>query len=153
MHTENLISIRPYEETDFARLERIHDPARKNELKLAGVEGAFLPLSVAAEREGLFDYDVYVAEYEGIVAGFVAFERDEIGWLYVDVDYAHRGIGKSLLRFALERVAEDVSIEVLAGNEPAIALYRSCGFVIRETLTGKMPGNEAFDVTAHVLGR
>lgn len=150
---EHTVSIRPYAETDFPSLEKIHDPARKNELRLAGLAGAFLPLSVAAEREGLFDYDVYVAEYQGVAAGFVAFTREEVAWLYVDVDRARRGIGRSLLAFALERVDKDAAIEVLAGNTPALALYQSFGFRIRETVTGKMPGNEEFDVTVHVLGR
>lgn len=150
---ENTITIRPYEDKDFARLTQIHDPARKNELALAGLSEAFVPLVEAAEREGLFDYSVYVAECEGIVAGFVAFSEEEIAWLYVDVKQARRGIGRSLIRFALERVSDEVSIEVLAGNAPAIALYSSFGFQIRETLTGVMPGNEAFPVTVHVMGR
>ena len=37
----------------------------RNELALAGLEAAFLPLAVAAEREGLFDYQVAVAELDG----------------------------------------------------------------------------------------
>lgn len=145
------IRIRPYEEGDFVRLCEIHDPARKKELGLAELPDAFLPLSVAAEREELFDYQVYVAEYRGTVAGFTAFTREEIAWLYVDVNHTRKGIGGSLIRFALEQVSEDAAIEVLAGNAPAIALYSSFGFQIRETLTGRMPGNERFAVTVHVM--
>ncbi|MBS6196085.1 MAG: GNAT family N-acetyltransferase [Clostridiales bacterium] len=150
--TDKKIQIRPYEEKDFERLAEIHDPARKNELASAGLQDAFVPFSIAAKTEGLFEYEVYVAEYEGETAGFIAFEEEEIVWLYVDVNYARRGIGKSLIHFALERVRkEDVSIEVLEGNDPAIRLYKSCGFRITETLSGQMPGNEKFSVTAHVM--
>ena len=151
MTWERHIQIRPYQDTDFADLCKIHDPARQSELTLAGLADAFLPLSIAAERESLFDYRVYVAEYDGIAAGFVAFSEDEIAWLYVDTNYSRRGIGTSLLRYAMQFTDDEVSIEVLAGNDPAIALYLSLGFVIEETLTGKMPGNEGFSVAVHIM--
>ena len=81
------------------------------------------------------------------------FSEDEIAWLYVDANYSRRGIGTSLLRYAIQFTDDEVSIEVLAENDPAIALYLSLGFVIEETLTGKMPGNEGFPVTVHVMKR
>ena len=145
------IKIRLYREADFERLTEIHDPARKNELFLAGLSAAFVPLSIAAVEEDLFSYEVYVAKYGGTAVGFIAFNKDEIAWLYVDVNYSRKGIGKSLVEFALHRVGTKVSIEVLKGNAPAISLYSSVGFQIVETLTGKMPGNEQFSVTAHVM--
>ena len=147
------IHIRPYQDADFAHICQIHDPARQNELALAGLADAFLPLSIAAPKEGLFAYHVYVAEYDGIVAGFIAFSEDEIAWLYVNTNYSRRGIGTSLLRYAMQFTDDEVSVEVLAGNSPAIALYSSFGFAIQETLSGKMPGNEAFPVTVHVMKR
>lgn len=153
MMWEQHIHIRPYQETDYTYLCKIHDSARQDELALAGLADAFLPLSIAAKREGLFDYHVYVAEYDGIVSGFVAFSEDEIAWLYVDPNYSHRGIGTNLLRYAMQFTNDEVSIEVLAGNSPAIMLYSSLGFVIQETLSGKMPGNEEFSVTVHVMKR
>ncbi|MCC8063856.1 MAG: GNAT family N-acetyltransferase [Clostridiales bacterium] len=153
MKETNSILIRPYEQRDFERLCQIHDPAREKELALAKLPDAFVPLNIAAEREGLFDYQLYVAEYRDTVAGFVAFTEDELAWLYVDVAFSHRGIGSSLVRFALTRMTSDVSIEVLSGNLPAIALYAGFGFTICQTLTGVMPGNEAFPVTVHVMKR
>lgn len=78
------LSIRKYEEKDFERLCQVHDPARKSELEYAGLPAAFLPLSIAAEREGLFEYQVYVAEDKGLVVGFIAFSDTELAWLYVD---------------------------------------------------------------------
>lgn len=147
------VNIRPYEKMDFERLAQIHDGARKNELALAGLSEAFVPFEQAAVREDFFDYKVYVAEYDGTVAGFIAFNEEEIAWLYVDIDYSRRGIGRSLVNFALQRLGGDVSIEVLAGNEPAAALYASFGFQIQETLSGVMPGNEEFPVTVHVMRR
>ncbi len=145
------ISIRPYREQDFQRLCEIHDPARRNELELAGLSAAFLPLTIAAEREGLFEYQLYVAEFGGTVAGFAAFTEDELAWLYVDVEMTRHGIGSSLIAYALDKMSDDVSVEVLVSNAPAIAVYSSFGFVVEKTITGVMPGNEEFAVKVHVM--
>ncbi len=116
------LNIRKYEEKDFERLCQVHDPARKSELEYAGLPAAFLPLSIAAEREGLFEYQVYVPRI-----------RD---WWWLHSIFGHgagvalcgpelrrQGVGSELMRFALERVQDDAEIEVLDGNEPALALY------------------------------
>ena len=146
-----MITIRGYETRDWERIQAIHDEARRRELALAGLEAAFLPLAVAAEREGLFDYQLAVAELDGAVAGFVAYTEEELAWLYVDPAMGRRGVGRALARHALERADRPMSVEVLQGNEPALALYRSLGFRDVETVTGHMPGNEAFSVTVHCL--
>lgn len=147
------LRIRRYSSGDFARLCEIHDAARRNELALAGLPDAFVPLSQAAEREGLFDYQVYVALYREMAAGFVAFSAAELGWLYVDPALSRCGIGSALVNFALPRMQPDAGIEVLAGNEPALSLYARFGFAVDATETGVMPGNESFHVTVHVLHR
>jgi len=56
----------------------------------------------------------------------------------VDPAYRRKGLGKRLLEYALDYCrqlgAERVELEVRTGNDPAIALYRKYGFVIRERL-------------------
>ena len=146
-----LVTIRDYRESDWPRLQAIHDAARMDELRLAGLEGAFLPLSVAAEREGLFEYALRVAELDAAAAGFAAFTGDELAWLYVDPALSRRGVGRALVMDALERMERPASIEVLEGNVPALKLYRSCGFREEGTASGQMPGNETFSVTCRVL--
>ena len=129
-------------------IQKVHDPARQQELALAGLEAAFLPLIIAAEREELFDYQLYVAEEAETAVGFVAFTEDELAWLYVRPDYQRQGIGRALAEFALEKMTEDEkSVEVLFGNEPARTLYRSLGFIQEKIVHGVMPGNESFPVT------
>lgn len=145
------INIRPFTQKDFQRLCQIHDPARQEELDLANLSEAFIPLSIAADREGLFDYQILVAEMEGFVVGFVAFTDDELAWLYVDREYSRHGIGTSLVNAVLKKMHEPISIEVLNGNIPALNFYQKFGFEIVKTESGRMPGNEEFSVTVHVL--
>lgn len=144
------ITIRPYEPGDFDAMARVHDAARRIELHLAGLCGAFIPLSIAAEREGLFDYKVLVALRAGEVVGFAAYDAEELAWLYVDPNRMRQGIGRALVRRVLsDHPARPMALEVLCGNEPARRLYESEGFRVTETLSGHMPGNESFEVRVH----
>lgn len=143
---------RTYEEKDWPRICEVHDLARKEELRLAGLENAFLPLTIAAEREGLFDYEILVCEENGVVAGFAAFTEEELAWLYVHPDYSRRGIGRELASQALKRMPKgEKTVEVLLGNEPARSLYRSMGFTKETILSGQMPGNEAYAVSVYQM--
>lgn len=149
-----MMTIREYTESDWKAIERIHDRARKIELKLAGLEDAFLPLSVAAGREGLFDYPgLFVAEQDGEVVGFTACTEDELAWLYVDPAHMRKGIGRTLSVYALGKFPDICYIEALKGNEPALALYQSLGFRLNGIQKGRMPGNESFAVEVYDLRR
>ena len=119
---------------------------------MAGLDAAFLPLTVAAEREDLFSYHLYVAVEDDTAVGFTAFTEDELAWLYVRPDRQRRGIGRALAEYALSRMEKgEKSVEVLCGNEPARNLYRSLGFTKETIVHGVMPGNEAFPVTVWQL--
>ena len=143
------MKIIPYDATCWEGIEAVHDVARMQELRYAGLEAAFLPLSIAAEREGLFDYNVYVAKNDEKITGFVAFTDEELAWLYVHPAFQRQGIGKKLAEFALTKMcAEEKYVEVLCRNEPARNLHRSIGFTKEELLHGHMPGNEKFEVSA-----
>lgn len=149
-----MMIIRDYQKTDWDSIERIHDCARKIELCLAGLSDAFLPLSVAAEREGLFDYPgLFVAEREGQVVGFTACTEEELAWLYVAPASMRKGIGRSLATHAMTMFPEIRYIEVLRGNEPAIALYKSLGFRAIGIEKGNMPGNECYSVEVCTFSR
>ena len=143
--------IRDYAPDDWTRISEIHDAARLDELAASvGVE-AFLTLEQTYEGEGLFDGDVWVAELDGVVAGFLAFSDDEVTWMYVDPSRYRRGVGRALLQHCLERAGDEVELTVLAGNDGAQALYEGAGFVVTATTTGKLAGNEAFAATGHTM--
>lgn len=146
------IEIRQYQDADWPRLSEIHDSARMMELASAGLTDAFIPLAEAAENEALFEYELRVAEADGVAAGFAAYTEDELAWLYVAPEYMRRGIGRTLVCYVVQHTqARPLCIEVLCGNEPAKRLYESCGFVVKEVASGKMPGNEQFQVSAYCM--
>lgn len=134
-----MITIRKYMPEDWEAVAGIHDEARRVELKLAGLEEAFLPFSIASEQESFFEYPgIFVAELEGIVAGFAACTQEELAWLYVNPACMRKGIGRALFESMLEAYPGLCCIEVLTGNEPAKALYESQGFQVIEIRKGRI---------------
>ena len=148
------IEIRPYISSDYERISEIHDAARKIELALASLDEAFLPFSIAAEREDFFDYPhIDVAIVDGEIVAFSAYTDEELAWLYVAPKMMRKGIAKKLVENALETEPEIKYIEALCGNEPARKLYEAFGFRVQEIVKGVMPGNESFKVEVYSMCR
>ena len=148
------IKIRPYISSDYNYICAIHDAARKTELSLSSLDRAFLPFSLASERENFFEYPhIDVATVNDIIAAFSAYTDEELAWLYVSPDMMRKGIGRKLVTRALEIEPGIKHIEVLYGNEPARKLYESMGFYVQKTEEGVMPGNEAYRVKVYVMCR
>lgn len=145
------VRVRPYRASDWSRLCELHDASRPLELAASGLADAFIALADAAGPEGLFDATLLVAEDEAGVQGFVGWTADELTWLYVDPACHRRGIGRALVRAAMRASAGPLALDVLVGNEAALALYRSEGFELLETISGRLAGNERFAASAHVL--
>lgn len=116
------MKIRPYKQSDFPALCAAHDPARKQELHYAKIDDSFIPLELAAKPEGLFTYQVFVAEIQEKLASFTAFKKHELGWLYVDPKMQNKGVGSSLIDYVLTHTERPLYLEVLTGN-PAKNLY------------------------------
>ncbi|MEL6691889.1 MAG: GNAT family N-acetyltransferase [Pseudomonadota bacterium] len=151
MTSGNRPQIRAYDPSDWPRLCVIHDAARKDELAYKVGVAAFRSLEDTFEDEGLFDADRVVAERDGIVAGFAAFDDTELTWLYVDPALSRRGVGRALLRHAMSRSNGTMQIDLLEGNIPAQALYEAEGFVVIDRRQGNLIGNESFPATGLVL--
>jgi ribosomal protein S18 acetylase RimI-like enzyme len=147
------VHVRPYDPSDWDAVVGIHDAARLDELRSSvGVE-AFKDLESTYESEELFAGEVWVAELDGEVAGFLALSDDEVTWTYVDPRHYRRGVGTALLRHVTEPATTRLELTVLDGNEPARRLYEAAGFVVEETRTGPLVGNEAFTATGHIMVR
>jgi len=132
--------IRDYlHKTDWNQICKIHDNARKIELEGSVSQEAFIALKDCYKDEELFDSTIYVGEFNDITLGFVAFDKNEITWLYVDPLYFRKGFGRKLLEFALKNTKKPARVTVLNNNFRAIDLYKSLGFEVVEEKKGKIP--------------
>jgi ribosomal protein S18 acetylase RimI-like enzyme len=108
-------------------------------------------LAETAETEGFYDYELLVAEVAGEVQGFAAFSENELSWLYVEPSCYRKRIGSALVQAALRATGAPLTVEVLDGNEAAIAVYKKAGFVEVGRASGRMPGNERYAVSVTEL--
>lgn len=146
-----MMRIRKYKNSDWKRLCEIHDLARIDELTGSVDLDAFLDLEATAENEGLFDGELWLLEEDSKVLAFIAFDEDEITWLYVDPAHYNQGMGRKLIQFAKTRIQGNITIEVLSGNKPALHLYKSEGFEVVKKVNGKLTGNESFEAEGYIL--
>ena len=102
-------------------------------------EKAFIPLADCYKEEELFDSSIFIGEQNNETIGFVAFNKHEITWLYVEPKFFRNGYGRRLLNFALEKTSMPVKVTVLNNNLRAISLYKSCGFKVISESKGKIP--------------
>lgn len=78
--------------------------------------------------EAIEKSEVYVAEEDGIIAGFIGLDGDNIEGIFVDADCRCRGVGKSLIDFVKERHTK-LTLCVYEKNERAAEFYKREGFV------------------------
>ena len=84
-------------------------------------------------------------------------DEGDIGNVAVAPEHRRQGVADALLDALCARAAAldlaFLTLEVRLSNAPAIALYERLGFRIVHTVSGHMPGNEAFSVTVHEMQR
>ena len=135
-----MFSIREYNhQLDWKDICIIHDNARIIELSGSVSKKAFIPLADCYKEEKLFDSSIFIGEQNNKTIGFVAYNKHEITWLYVDPNFFQTGYGRRLLSFALEKASKPVKVTVLNNNFRAISLYKSCGFKVISESKGKIP--------------
>ena len=145
-----MITYRAYQEEDWNAICQIHDRARPDELLGSCDPRGFIPIEQDKEVEELKKCWKYVACEDQLVIGFVGVDDRYLAWLYVDPAQYGKGIGRALLRIALEEIGERAWTIVLDGNRKAIQLYASDGF--REVK--RFPGeNNGYPVTCIQLER
>lgn len=107
------------------------------------------------------DSDLIAADGPGGLAGYAVVwtivDQSELGNVAVAREHRGRGIGRLLVRTALDRAAardaEDCFLEVRASNLAARALYESCGFEVigRRRRYYTKPVEDALVMRAHLL--
>ena len=126
---EEAVIIRKYKNIDYVQLCQVHDQARMQELIVGNAVDLYAPLEVAVYKEELFSETIYVAALDSQVVGFVAFRKNELGYIYVLNEFQGRGIGGKLLDTVIPYLERPAFLEVFPTNIKAKRLYRSRGFV------------------------
>ena len=139
-----MVTVRVYDEHDWDGICRVHDTARPLELEGSCDPRAFVPLALDPEAEELRQSQILVAEESEEIVGFVAVSGNYIAFLYIHPEHHRKGIGRKLLRASLDLATRDPWTIVLAGNEPALALYRGEGFQEQARFTSD---NNGYPVT------
>jgi len=62
------------------------------------------------------------------IIGMIAFSKDFVSQLYIDVDFLNQGIGTHLLNIAKERSSGILELFTFQRNQPAIDFYEKNGF-------------------------
>ncbi|WP_195984219.1 GNAT family N-acetyltransferase [Clostridium sp. D33t1_170424_F3] len=76
--------------------------------------------------------ELYVAEEDGVVRGFIGLDGGYIAGLFVAEAWRSRGIGRQLLKKA-KSLYLALALHVYEENEPAVRFYRREGFLQEET--------------------
>jgi GNAT superfamily N-acetyltransferase len=78
-----------------------------------------------------------VAELDGEIVGFAAFQPGELDHLYVHPDQHDKGIGTHLLNLAIASSEGDLRLWVFQGNRQARAFYERRGFELEFETDGQ----------------
>jgi GNAT superfamily N-acetyltransferase len=118
-----------------AGLVRVFRAARERHLPFS------LEVHSAAEdadyvaRVMLPHHEVWAAEVNGNLTGFIAFAGDMVHHLFVAPPYQGRGVGSQLLEIA-KGSRPSLQLWVFQVNDPAIRFYERHGFTVAERTDG-----------------
>ena len=105
-------------------------------------EMAYLPRIPDEDRPKLGTWiverhEVWVAEEDGAVRGFIGIEPRYLSHIYVDPEAQNRGIGSALLAHAKALLPHGMQLWVFQRNEGARRLYEREGFRLVELTDGQ----------------
>ena len=94
-----------------------------------------------------------VADLDGRAIGHTTVSGNELVHLFVDPDHWGRGLGRALLDVGEGLLTaaghREAELHTIVGNEPALVLYRSAGWVVTDRLVHNDWDGVAYD--EHVL--
>ncbi len=99
------------------------------------------------------DFTTMVADLDGVAIGHTTVSGSEVVHLFVDPDHQGIGLGRQLLGIAesllLDAGHTEVELCTIVGNEPAIELYRSAGWLMTDRLVNNVEDGLEYD--EHVM--
>lgn len=87
--------------------------------------------------------EVYVADNEGNILGFVALVDNHIASIFVDNEKQGKGIGSSLLNY-VKKLSTELTLNVYQKNRSSVNFYQSKGFKILSETIDETTGEKEF---------
>ncbi len=132
----NIVCI-PFEKKYFQEYMRIYNECFFEMRKALGIQ----PYNFLNAYEQIAEKveDIYLLVDRGELIGSIACYGNEIDDLIVNKKFQHRGYGKQLLLWGMQRIREKskepITLHVAKWNENALMLYQKTGFEISLKIT------------------
>ncbi|HEX8271299.1 MAG TPA: acetyltransferase [Longimicrobiaceae bacterium] len=121
--------ITPVRTDDHPRVVEVWEASvRATHHFLAPADVAFFQPLIPGALAGVAEL-VCVRDAAGVVVGFLGVEGDKVEMLFIHPDLRGRGIGRRLLRHAVDALGA-TRVDVNEQNEQAVGFYRKMGFVV-----------------------
>jgi ribosomal protein S18 acetylase RimI-like enzyme len=146
------IDIRPYLDSDWEDVCRIHDLARPIEVHGILGDEKVQPLAVVAKEDGFFENEIYVALNHQKLVGVICINGEEISWLYVDPAMHGKGIGTSLVNHVRNKIGSDGFVMTTIENESGVRFYKKVGFQVGAIFPGGLQGKPCTCVRLALTG-
>lgn len=142
--------IRPYASDDFDSVTRLWRAAREVAFPdFQREKGHTFPEDCEYFRNVILQNDdVWVAEVDGSVAGFLAIAGDFVDQLFIHPDFQRRGVGRDLLEQAKRLSPEHLFLYTFQVNVNGRAFYEKNGFAAVRFGVSPAPESEP-DVEYH----
>ncbi|SOD74025.1 L-amino acid N-acyltransferase YncA [Jatrophihabitans sp. GAS493] len=72
--------------------------------------------------------ETWIREADGVLAGFLVLDGDQLDWLFVDPAHQGRGLGSALIELARQQRPGGLALWVFVSNHPARRFYEQHGF-------------------------
>jgi ribosomal protein S18 acetylase RimI-like enzyme len=133
--------LRAYRSDDWKAVCAIYNLSKPEELLGVVDRGSIIPLEADSDMQMLFrGSQILVAEDLDRIAGFGGNRGSFITWLFVHPEFRRRGVATALIREMLVRLQRPITLNVMAGNIPARALYERIGFSVEREFQGDFQG-------------
>jgi putative acetyltransferase len=135
--------IRPFQEKDL-------DAAAELWLNVNLASHNFIPADYFKDyydalKQQLLQAEVYVAEENRVITGFIGLHQNHIEGLFVLSTYQNKGIGTALIRQCQEKY-QTLSLYVYKKNQNAIAFYEKLGFHKEQSKIDAHTGQEEYSM-------
>lgn len=123
------ILIRKFSKTDIEELSKLYLCVRRDTFSWMDTDAFTIADFVKDTR----DEDIWVAEIEGAIAGFISVWLPDsfVHHLYIYKRYQSKGIGRALLKEAEKNAAAPLTLKCLARNVDAFKFYLNLGWQIK----------------------